>query len=148
MEVTRIRNPMALTAPTVRAFFTEALDGDLWCSGPLDTTAPFLQGIIEDPSWGVFLANEGLDFTGLAVVMLPTGPEIPYPQVTHIYANAKGAKGALVREVVDFVKESGYTRFWAVNATDRPDSIWKRAFKKAGNAERVGSIMEFDLEIT
>ena len=146
MQVTRLRNPMALQAPTIRAFFEEALAGNLWCSGPLDTTGPFLEGIIVDPLWGVFVANEGLDFTGLAVVMLPEGPETRAPQVVHMYANAKGAKAALVREVMDFVRLNGYTKFWAINATDKPDSIWKRAFKKAGNAERIGSIMEFDLE--
>lgn len=99
------------------------------------------------PSWiedqdgkAVFIAYEGRDIKGVTTLSLQD-----FPQWTLFYADSPEAKRALVGMGVDFLRDKGYTRFCAVNTSGAPDSVWKRAFWRNGEASKIGTIMEFKL---
>lgn len=89
---------------------------------------------------GIFIAYDGPDIKGLMTIMLGS-----IPQVVLFYADSAEAKRALIGLGIDFLKGLGYTRFMAVNTSGAPDSVWKRAFWRKGEANKIGTIMEFKL---
>lgn len=76
-------------------------------------------------------------------------PETPYDvlQIMHFYAERPGDKKALMDKVLAFAKEKGYTRFWALNATDKPDKVWERTFRsEAWDISPIRTLFEFKVK--
>lgn len=109
--------------------------------------------VIESPNNILLVAGEENPVTGtstlsaLALLTLPEEDDPTPPQVAHFFNTGSPIlKNKLVDKVVEVVKARGYMSFRAINATGRADSVWARTFKRAGEASRIGSIMEFTLE--
>jgi hypothetical protein len=84
---------------------------------------------------------------GLAIVALPIDALAANPQVLHFHCTGgPRLRDLMVRAVVDFLLDKGYTGMWAINQSGKPDSVWSRAFAAAGKSRPIGSIMAFDLE--
>lgn len=144
-HVARLQNPTVLEKGPVRELFVRAFDGYPLLPAGFEDAAEDFQKLLPAPHVGVFVGAEKGQFKGLAVVLLPVDKSVPVPQVFHFYTEGRSValRDALVGAVVDFVVQSGYSTFWAINMTRKADTVWARAFRKAGTAKRLGSVMEF-----
>ena len=81
---------------------------------------------------------------GISVIVMPTGPLSPYPQVIAFYvADTVAMRNKLVDKTVEIMREAGYGTFWALIAGD--DGRRLRAFRRAGTVGRVGGLTEFKI---
>ena len=105
-----------------------------------------LAHMVMNGTGAIFIGGAGSRLTGIAMVTLPDNNITTMPQVIHFYCSSGPViKKMLIAEVLRYLREHGYSKYWALNYTGRPDSIWVRAFKGAGRPRRVGSVIEFDL---
>lgn len=145
-QIVRMQNAKAFEVKGVTDVFRRAFDGHPMVEGGFDEARPAFEGMLSNPYVGVFVGAEKGEFKALAIVTLPTDKYAPIPQVPRFYSDGSpDLKKAMVKQVVDFVMENGYTRFWATNSTGKPDAVWERAFKEAGEMKPVGSIMEISI---
>ncbi len=137
-----VNNPAAMLM--LRPFVLEAVKGFPLAASGDDAVTELFQQIIASENSALFVVAEGTDFYGLAAVILPMTALSPVPQVLHFYAKGpRVVKKLLIDAVVDFVHDNGYNRFWAMNMTKAPTSVWKRAFRRAGEGTTLGTIVEF-----
>lgn len=150
MQIIRVQNPRALLDPNLQAFILETVKG-----GPLDGMEPdtLFKTLIDRAvvgSGALHTAVQAGEFRGLAITFPPEGPLETLPQVVTFYAkrgSKKGLKSGLLLALVDFLKENHYTKAQVITAAGVRDSVFRRAFKKAGKSKKVGSIMELDLTV-
>lgn len=135
MRTLRVVNPEATNNPKFQAMAKKAMESSL---GQYDTIPPEW---ITDPNKAIFIAYEGGELQGLGVLFVGIDP----PQAVTIYAENVKAKQALIGTGVDFLKDKGYNRFWAANATGRPDSVWKRSLLRKNPMKKLGTIVEFEI---
>ncbi len=143
-KVVRLTNPAALERDEVQALFRAAFENNPLAD--FDQVRPELAALPADPMIGLFIGAEKGALLGLVVACLPRSTLTPAPSVYHFY-NAGSAKlrEALVSAMVDFFLEAGYTRFWAINTTGRDDEPYMKLFRSAGEAQRIGSFLEFKI---
>lgn len=96
---------------------------------------------------GLFIGVEDDEFLAVSLVFAPDPSKLMQtPTIMHFYNRGSNKlRRALVQASVDFVKSKGHMTVQAVNATERPDSVWARTFRSFGESKKVGSIMEVDL---
>jgi hypothetical protein len=137
-RVARVENPLALQIPEVMDLL------ERWSPDP-QRWWPILD-LVRLDTGGVLVGAVGQDLCALAIVTLPVETGTSCPQIAHFHCDG-GAKlrNLLVRGVVDFLREKGYGFFWAMNQSGAADSTWARAFRLAGEARRIGTVMEFTL---
>lgn len=85
---------------------------------------------------------------GQAAFCLLTIPQTPfdYPQVLHFYSEKPALRRALVGQVLDFVRESGYNKLQAVNGSKLDNEMWTRAFRHPGwEIKPVKTVFEFEV---
>lgn len=147
VDVVTLSNPEAMLREDVQDLFRRAFpEGGLVAPDGFDSVAEDFVKLVLDNNSEVLVAADKTGLKGLAIILYPDSPIIPTPQVFHLYCQGSfRAKDTLVQAVVDKVREKGYTRMWAINGTGKPDAVWARAFRKAGQPKPVGSVMEFDL---
>jgi hypothetical protein len=106
----------------------------------------YLANLIKDVKVGMLCSiSEGAP-NAISITILPSSELDNRPQVIYLYSEGKkNARKELVKATVDFIKESGYTTFWAINyQKNMPDKVWLRLMKPEGwQVEPVGHIMEF-----
>ena len=142
----RLTNPNVFSVPDVIDIFKRALENFEMFNGDFEEALPELQIMVSKPEVGVMLGVEDGKFKGIGIVLLPDDKFSPIPQVPLFYNEGSMAiKRALVSKIVDFIVENGYTKFQAINTSGKADSIWARAFRRAGKSRRIGSIMEFEI---
>lgn len=138
--IVRVRNAKALTAPEMPEFIARAFSA-------FPEAIPLLPGWVVSEKRGIFLTvSEGLP-RGIAMVSLPSGIGLDtQPEVLHLYNEGpQSGRRELVEVVVDFIHNSGYNRFRAINFSGMPDATWTRIFKPEGwRIKPVGTIMEFE----
>ena len=134
MEVIDIINPVALETPQFKEIATLTLK----VSKGQYTEIPG-EWLTEDDTKVLVAAEDGA-MHGMLVAFLQEPP-----QIAMIYTKNAKAKRALVQHILELLRDKGYTRFWAINGTPKPDSVWKRALWREGAAEKIGSILEFAL---
>lgn len=149
VEVRTLEEPKYLALNAVQRLFHAAFsDCRLFPQG--------FEGMIEEvvdmigkPHTSVLLGIEDDIPIGLLIIRFPTSRITQVPQILHFYNGGSGAvRKNLLKSGAALVKARGYTKVWAINGTDSPDSVWARAFRVAGPASHVGGIMEFDLGAT
>ncbi len=145
-QAIRLQNEQVFSVPEVQTIFKKALtDFDMF-NGDFDEAIPELQQMVQNPRTGVMMGVNKGKFEAVGIVLLPNDKFTPTPQVALFYNEGNMAmKRALVAKIVDFVAGAGYTKFRAINTTEKADSVWARAFRRAGPSGRVGSIMEFEI---
>lgn len=69
------------------------------------------------------------------------------PQILHFYSEgSKAQTRALVRHVLDKVREKGYNKLHAINGSGAPDEVWTRAFRHEGwEIKPVKTVFEFEV---
>ena len=143
-QVVRLQNPKALASPPFRAFLKRSVK-----RGALIGLDDLLQGLTErlpDPNFLALVGVEDGEFRGLVLLGLPSSIWQPTPYVYHFYNAGKAAlRDALIKATVDFVVQAGYTKFLAVNLSDRDFKAWAKTFQKAGKATELGRLVEFEV---
>ena len=143
-KVIRLRNPAAFEKEDIKVLFDRAFKDTPNVNYPAFwALLPFM---VRDENCGIFLGIEKGKFKGLVIGELPSNEVLPLPTVIQ-FANFGSAKckNGLVDAVVDFFVSAGYTEFLALNVTGEADEAWARLFKKAGEAERIASLMKFKI---
>ena len=146
MSTIRVFNPKAVFVPAIADLFRRGFADSPVVPGGFDEAIHEFVNIIQDPKSGVFLASEDATPVGFLIVSLPRNALVPYPQVLHLYSEGKPkvAEG-LIDMGLAFITSHGYTRFWALNASRKPDEVWMRALRHAGVATPLATLMEFEV---
>jgi len=83
---------------------------------------------------------------GAIVIMWPSGPLSPLPNVVQFVAHSPSARHALLASMVDLMRRKGYNRGVAINATGKADAPWVRAFlPEGGKVIERKSLFEFEI---
>lgn len=148
VKVARLVDPKWFAEKRVQRLFHDAFAGSPVFPGGFDPIAKDLVLLCAKPDASVFLiGEEDGALKGLALILMPTNALTPLPQVGHFYnGGSRDLRKKLTRAVVDVVKAAGYTKFWTINATGKPDSVWARAYRSAGTGTPIGGLIEFDIE--
>ncbi len=142
IRVVRLTNPGAFEQDEVKKLFTKAFETNSLTN--FEDAAAELAGIATDPLVAILIGAEKGKMRALAIACLPRSTLTPFPTVYHFYNNGSAKlRNALVDATVDFFLEAGYTRFLAINTTGRSDEAYKKLFHRAGEAERISSMLEF-----
>lgn len=136
-------NPVAFDLPDVRGFFTRALASSLQPDTEAEIEA--IRGYVGSPYLHIIVTKAEEEFVGMAIVVLPATSLAPAPEVYHIYNEGSPQdRQALVHAVVAFVRAQGYSTLMTANLNGR-EKAFKRLFKSAGPATKVGVLYKFDL---
>ncbi len=128
IEVVPVLNPDAWSLP----FVQRALRSIKCAPEDIDFAAVL-------DSFEVWLALDPMP-SALAILSFSIGPLKAIPSVVHLYSEGNArARGALVAQVVNRIKEEGFSHYLAGNWSGGKDAAWKRLLKDAGIFERVGS---------
>lgn len=144
IDVVRLRNPNALNLPPISDLFRAA-----FCANPrvpvdYNTALPDFRNMVSEDRFGVFLGFENGP-KALGVVELPHSRIFPFPTVLTMYSSGtRELTKTLISSGVDFIRSHGYTKAWAVNASQHTDPVWLRAFGSTPGTP-IGSLVEFDL---
>lgn len=139
-------NPKALLAEEVQSLFREALEKTILAPGGFEEVAEDIVHLIETPGAYVLIGEENNELKALSITVLPESKIQPWPQVLHIFnKGSPKMRDMIIKGTVDFVKEKGYDRFWAVNGSGKSDVVWAHTFRKAGKSTKIGSILEFQI---
>ena len=144
-RVVRVTNPEAFQVPEVKDLFVRSFKDNPFLDLSDEKLAEFAV-LVLDPRVGVFVAGEKGEMVGLVIVMLPKSKLDKMPHIPHFANFGTGkSRDALINAMLDFMLESGYTRFWGINATGKGDEAYLKVFKLAGKATRIGSMLEFEI---
>ncbi len=143
-RVVRLTNPEAFKRAEVQALFQEAFKSNAMAS--YDDAVAELVAITADPMVAVLVGAEKGKLKALCIACLPRSTLTPVPSVYHFYSAGSAAlREELVKAMVDFFLEAGYTRFWAINTVGDNDKAYAKLFRSAGEAKRIGSFLEFSI---
>lgn len=147
MSVVNLSNTNALLQPDVQAFFKKALPpGNLLIPLGFDGNPEPVVNAITAPNGAVLIGLEDGEWKGMAMVGLPNGVDQTDPYVGHFYNEGKAAlRDELIKAVVDFVVQNGYTSFVVLNGSGKADEAWIKMFRKAGEPTKVASIYRFKI---
>ena len=143
-KVIRLQNPNALSSPEFRAFLKRsvkrgALLGD-------DALVELLLTRMAVPTFAALVGVEAGKFKAITLVTLPETVSQSLPYVAHFYNEGSAAlRDAVLKAMVDFIIQGGYTKFLAVNLADRDFKAWAKVFEKAGKATELGRLVEFEV---
>ncbi len=141
--IIHLRNPEALSLQPVRDLFARAFADDKPI--PLDVFLAEATRYLPDPRFASLLGREDNIYKALAVVILPGSPMFPLPQVYHFYNEGSvKLRNTLTDAVVEWVKGQGYNGLHVANWSGAADKAWERAFRRAGQVEKVGSVFRID----
>lgn len=96
---------------------------------------------------GVFVMYGPNGPVAYCIISWPSNP-LEIPQVLHFYSEgSKAHTRALVRRVLDKVKEKGYNKLRAINGSGAPDEVWTRAFRHEGwEIKPVKTVFDFEVK--
>ncbi len=141
-RIVRLTNPAAFDRPEVQRLFTRAFEQNPLADYP--ETDPELRLAATAEHVSILIGAEKGKLRALAIACLPLSTLTPLPTVYHFYNKGSAMlRNALVDEVVDFFLKAGYTRFLAVNGTERGDKAYAKLFSRAGEVQKTGSMLEF-----
>ncbi len=142
MRIVRLTNPEAFERAEVQRLFERAFEAHKIAT--FEDVAEELKVIALDPLVAILIGAEKGNLKGLSIACLPRSTLTPQPTVYHFFNKGSAAlRGALIDATVDFFLQAGYTRFYGTNMTGMRDEVYMRLFRKAGEAARVGSVLEF-----
>ena len=148
-KVILLRNPRALLVPDVAMLIKRAVEGtDHVAPGGVDTTAKEFFDYTTDADKFLFLGIEDGDSKGLVMGYFPDSALFPLPMVTLIYNEGTKALSKRMQEaVVEHISAHGHGKFWAMNATDKPDAVWIRALTPKGvKGHKIATVIEMAIQ--
>lgn len=87
-----------------------------------------------------------IKYAAFCLLAMPDHP-LQKPQVIHFYSEIPRLRRKLVRTVLDFIKQSGYNTFQAVNSSGADDEVWKRTFRYPGwKLKPTKTVFEFEVD--
>ena len=146
-KIIPVKSPDVLLIPGVQGLLHRGFAENYLIPSGFDGAVEEFVSFAKDPKVGFYLAtDDGGKFKGFVIVILPRTALAPYPQVLHIYSEGRAAVAqGLIDAGVAFMRSNGYSKFWALNGSKVSDEVWSRAFRRAGVATPLASLMEFEL---
>jgi hypothetical protein len=137
-----VENPNILAIPTFREFLSRAIAKSPWKGVEIMEE---VRNLIQSKSVGVHLTQEDGKLVAISFTMLPTSKFDTTPQVAYLYnEGSSAARKSLISQIVDFISQAGYNRFWVLNYTQAKDTAWAKVMQPEGwDISPIGSIMEF-----
>lgn len=146
LEVARLTDPKFLVLRPIQKLLHDAFPPSSVFPDGLDGMLEDLIALLRAPTTVCLIGLEDDVPLGLSIILLPTNKVAPYPQILHFYnGGSLQLRQILTKTTVEVLRRMGYIKFWALNATRKPDSVWARMFRLAGPARPVGGVMEFDI---
>lgn len=148
-DAVHLMNVKALLQPEVQKLFEDAVGatGHAAPGGFNTVTDEIFYSVGNSDSFYVVMGIEDGKPAGLIMGHYPTGQLYPYPTTYLVYARSSAVKKAMLGKLIDILKERGYTSMWAMNATDKPDDVWERAFATPGiYFKPLGTVYEIGIE--
>lgn len=140
----RVTEPAFLATQPMYDLFKEAY-ADYSLSKAEGAMAGLLP-MVSEPTTGLFVGEEKGEFRALAVVLLPNTPLYDTPQVHHFYnGGSSRLRSELLTEMVGFVKDAGYNKWWAINQGGS-DKAYERLARPYGQMKVIGSIIEVEFK--
>lgn len=132
-------NPAAFDVEPVRDLFARAFAGDRPVAPEVARTE--LRKMVGTGRVKVLVGrSHPIRYAALAVVILPSSPLAPEPQVYHFFNDGPPElRRELISAVVETLKGAGYNAFRALNGNGFPEDVWKRLFRSAGDMEKIGT---------
>ena len=148
MEVFRIQNSDVLNVGLFDELMRRVFPKDsLMFPGGYEARKDRMARIIKDANFALFVGWEDNKLVGLSLVFAPDDVDLIRPQFSMFHCDGSSKiKAALLDAGIEFIKSKGHMEAWGVNGTDRPDSVWSRAFRRVGNWTKVGSIMKVEFK--
>lgn len=148
MSVVRLTTAYPLSVPEIFDVFKAGFSFSAFGGVAMDEALEDVIAMVGSPSNGVFLGFDENDKPcALGIVCLPTNKIIPYPQIITLFsAGPKSVKREVIEAGIAFMRENGYMKYWAINATGHSDEVWLRAF--AADPEqtpKVAALYEFEI---
>lgn len=142
IHTVEVKNPYILTIPTFQEFLARAIAKSPWKG--IDLTEE-IRNLIQAPRVGVHLTQEDGKIVAISFTLLPMSKLDTTPQVAYLYnEGSTEARKSLISQIVDFISQAGYNRFWALNYTQAKDKAWAKVMQPEGwDISPIGSIMEF-----
>lgn len=146
MNVIEMTAPSLLNTWMVADLFRRAFPAGSLITGGFEEVPEKFATMVADPRYRFLIGVEDTELKALACIFLPSGDENVHAQIVQFYNDGSTKlRRHLVDQIVEVLKSAGHDKVWAINQTGAPDSIWARMFRRAGEAKRVGSIMEVAL---
>lgn len=147
-KVANFTNPQALTQEPVLNILREAFpEGGNVAPEGFDAAASDFVRAIQDPNTYLLVGMEKGEFRGVVLMSVPANKIAARPQVIHFFnKGSMKMRDALLEEMTRIIAEEGFATFSAVNASGKSDEAWLKTFKKAGQAERIGSLFKFNID--
>lgn len=147
MDVVQVSNPAALDSALLGDFLARVFPPDsLALPGGFERRRELVKKLLGDPAWRLWVGVEQGRMVGCLMAFCPDEVELLLPQVLHFHNDGSPSlRRAMIAEWLAFCRSKGHVKAWAINGSDRPDSLWARAMRAAGEWRRVGSIMEVTL---
>lgn len=145
-QVARLTDAKYLVRRPIQKLFHDAFDKSPIFPKGFEGMVEDIVRLIEHPLAIVLIGFEDNIPKALCIITLPETKLVPHPQIFHFYNGGSLAmRKKLTKATVEVIRQAGYIKFWTINATGRPDSVWARAYRMAGKARPIGGLIEFDI---
>ena len=144
LYVHRIENPAAFGVPAIVRLFGQAFAAGY--PAPAPQVIMEMRRLIGMESLAVFYGSVDAEPRALAIVMVPSSPLFPLPQVYHFFNKGPARlRNLLLDAMVDWTREKGYTGLMVANWTGQSDEKFERGFRRIGSFERIGSAYKIEV---
>lgn len=141
INVVQVVQPFVFRMPEIIDLIERAFKGSM--VEDIDNLILELQKFIVLDYAALFIGQENLKWNALTVIMRSN--LLKDPQVFHFYCSGSSKlRRKLMQESLDWIKNQGYNGFWTSNMSGR-ETAFKRLFKKAGEAKKIGTIYKFEV---
>jgi hypothetical protein len=149
IDILRLTNPAILDIEEVQKVFEGGMAYSIFGSARMQDIIEDAKRMVQDPTIFVAVGFEDGEAKSCVVGHLPANKKVnPNPQVSVFFnAGTKELRAQTITALVDFFKEHGYIKFWAINGTGHSDAAWAKVFESAGKSGKIASIMEFDIDV-
>lgn len=141
MQVIRVVNPQVFDVALVREFLCKVFpEGSYGVPKGYAQDEERVKNLTKNKDYGMFLGVEEDNVVGFLLIQAPKDAEFAQLWAFHNDGSAKMRK-ELLDKGLEFAKNNGHLELRAVNTSGQSDSVWARGFKRAGDWEKIGSIM-------
>lgn len=143
--VIRLQDGHALDHQEIYDLFEGALAFSVFNNVYMDGVEEELRKMMGDPNFGIFVGIEDGHAKCLSVIVLPQDKLITVPQCTMFFnSGSKALREEVIKTSLDFCRQNGHIRLWAVNGSRHSDAAWQKVFNSAGPTGKIATFHEYE----